>query len=342
MMKCVKIAKAKSLEMSELLQPESKNGSVIIKVHSCGICGSDIHYWDTGEPRDLVLGHEFCGEVVNPGSRSDLKVGDRVTGLPISPCGMCKACKSGNPQYCRETWNEAVGLSMTNPGGFAEYTSCRADMVKAIPTSMSYDEGTLVEPSAVALHAVGLAQIKIGAKVLVVGGGIIGLMACEFAKLAGAGYIAMLETNEARAQRAVDEGVANVCFDAKKKDVIKELGEVTGGGFDVVIECCGNSAAVSEALMAVAPGGKIVLVGVAMGPIIIPTVMAVMGEVSMIGAIAYTEEEFETCIDLIARKVVRPEKYIDDVVPLDKVQASFERLTNGQDRAVKIIVHPNE
>ena len=71
--------------------------------------------------------------------RQDLKVGDKVTGLPISPCGMCEACKMGNPQYCPSTWTEAVGLSLKNPGGFAEYTSCRADLVKKIPDKMSFD-----------------------------------------------------------------------------------------------------------------------------------------------------------------------------------------------------------
>ena len=111
-MKCVEITKEKFLTVSEIEKPMSEDGSVIIKVESCGICGSDIHYWDTGEPKKLVMGHEFCGQVVDPGKRQDLKVGDKVTGLPISPCGMCEACKTGNPQYCPSTWAEAVGLSL--------------------------------------------------------------------------------------------------------------------------------------------------------------------------------------------------------------------------------------
>ena len=341
-MKCVEITKEKFLTVSEIEKPTSEDGSVIIKVESCGICGSDIHYWDTGEPKKLVMGHEFCGQVVDPGKRQDLKVGDKVTGLPISPCGMCEACKTGNPQYCPSTWTEAVGLSLKNPGGFAEYTSCRADLVKKIPDKMSFDEGTLVEPSAVALHAVALADIKVGAKVLVIGGGIIGLMTCELAKLEGACYIAMLETNLARAKKSTTVGKADQYFDAKKENVIQELYEVTNGGFDIVIECCGNSAAVTEAFLAVKPGGKIILVGVSTGPVTIPTVAAVMKEVTVIGAIAYTEREFTTMIDLIANKTINAKKYIDDIVTLDKVQDSFTRLTNGRDDAVKIIVHPND
>jgi threonine dehydrogenase-like Zn-dependent dehydrogenase len=98
--------------------------------------------------------------------REDLSVGDRITGLPISPCGVCEACKNGSPQYCAMTWNEAVGLSLTNPGGYAEYSSCRPDYVKKLPDNVSFDEGCMVEPSAVSLHAVNLADVKVGDRVV--------------------------------------------------------------------------------------------------------------------------------------------------------------------------------
>ena len=114
-MKCVQIKGPKQVGLGEIEEPVSKNGSVVLDVLKCGICGSDIHYYDMGQPEGLVMGHEFVGKVIDPGSRDDLKVGDRVTALPISPCGECEACKTGNPQYCPATWNEAVGLSLTNP-----------------------------------------------------------------------------------------------------------------------------------------------------------------------------------------------------------------------------------
>ena len=339
-MNCVKITGAKKVEVSDIDVPVSKGGEVVIRVESCGICGSDIHYWDSGSPLGLVMGHEFAGTVVDPGTRSDLKVGDRVTGLPISPCGKCEPCRTGNPQYCAKTWSSAVGLSLTNPGGYAQYTSCRADMVRKIPDSVTFDEAAMVEPSAVALHAVNLADIKVGSRVLIIGGGIIGLMSAEFAKLNGATYIAMLETNPKRGRKAVGFGKVNEYYDATDQNTVGELKSKTNGGFDIVIECCGNSAAVSEAIMLVKPGGTIVLVGVSLGAITIPTVMAVMGEVKMLGAIAYTEKEFDTCIELIADKKINVEKYIDSRVSLEEAQKSFERLTSGKDAAVKIIFKP--
>ena len=339
-MKCVSISGEKSLVLKNMEVPVSKNGSVVIEVKSAGICGSDIHNWDMGAPVGLVMGHEFAGTVVDPGSRVDLVKGDRVTGLPISPCGKCEACRSGNVQYCSETWSEAVGLALTNPGGFAEYTSCRPDMVRKIPGNVSFDAACMVEPSAVSLHAVNLADIKIGDDVLIVGGGIIGLMAAEFAKMAGAGYVAILETNKKRGKKAVNYGKVDEYYDALKGDTIPKLLTKTNGGFDTVIECCGNAPAVTEALMAVKPGGTVVLVGVSAVPINIPLVMVVMKEVNLKGAIAYTEDEFDNCIKMIANKKINVTKYIDALVPLEKAQDSFERLTSGNDSAVKIVFKP--
>lgn len=339
-MKCVKIKGEKRLEIATIKKPVSKNGSVIIRVKACGICGSDLHYFEAGEPLELIMGHEFAGEVVDPGDRSDLKVGDRVTGLPISPCLECEACKTGNVQYCAKTWQDAVGLSLTNSGGLAEYLSCRSDMVKKIPDKVTFQDATLVEPSAVSLHAINLANIKVGDKVLIIGGGIIGLMAAEFAKLNGASYIALMETNMKRARKALKYGAINEIFNASDSNVISKALKKTNGGYDKVIECCGNQYAVSEAIMSVKPGGTIVLVGVSMTPISVPMVASVMREVTMKGAIAYTETEFETCIELIEKKIINVHKYIDKRVNLENVQEAYLDLISGKTDNIKIIVKP--
>ncbi len=339
-MKCVKLKGVRDLEVATTKKPVSQNGEVIIRVKACGICGSDLHYFEGGAPLELILGHEFSGVVVDPGSRTDLKIGDRVTGLPISPCGECEACKSGNPQYCSKTWDNAVGLSLTNSGGLAEFLSCRADMVKKLPDKVTFFGATLVEPSAVSLHAVNLGNVKVGDSVLIIGGGIIGLMAAEFAKLNGATYVALMETNMKRAKKGLKYGAINEVFNATDKEVINKVLKKTNGGFDKVIECCGNQYAVSEAIMAVKPGGVIVLVGVATGNVSVPLVASVMKEVTMQGAIAYTEQEFETCIELIAKRVINVEKYIDQKIPLEKVQDAYVDLTSGTTENVKIVVKP--
>ena len=341
-MRCVKLKGIKKFEIGEIDVPVSDGNNVIIDVKKCGICGSDIHYWDAGEPVGLVMGHEYCGVVSDIGSREDLKVGDRVTALPISPCGHCSACLTGNPQYCPDTWSHATGLSLTNPGALAPKMAIRPDMVLKVPDSVSDEEVAMVEPSAVGLHAVHLANIKVGEKVLVIGGGIIGLVTAMFAKMEGASYVALSETNNARGDKSVRLGVADEWYDAKDTKMLEKMSLKTNGGFDVVLDCCGNSPAVSSALMAVRPGGRVILVGVSLGTVTIPTVVAVMRELTIHGSIAYTKEEFQTCIDLMAGKKIEVLKFVDDIVGFDGVQKAYERLTSGDDDAVKILVDPNK
>lgn len=341
-MKSVAIKGIKEFEIKEIEEPKSDGNSVIINVQKTGICGSDIHYWDAGAPIGLVMGHEYCGTVLDSGSRGDLNVGDRVTALPISPCGKCSACNSGNIQYCLHTWDEATGLALTNPGGLTSKIKIRPDMVIKVPDNVTDEEAAMVEPTAVGLHAIHLADIKVGQKVLVVGGGIIGLVSAMFAKMEGASYVAVSETNEARGEQAIKLGVADEFLNALDPNFNEKVKNVTNDGFDIIIDCCGNSPAVTSALTSVKVGGKIVLVGVSLEPITIPSVVAVLHELTIIGAIAYTKEEFVSCLSLMQNKQIDVLKFVDKTVGLSEVQSSYEELTSGKSKTVKIIVNPNK
>lgn len=341
-MKCVAIKGAKEFEITDINAPVPDGKKVIVDVKVTGICGSDIHYWVSGQPKGLVMGHEFCGVVVDPGDRLDLNVGDRVTALPISPCGKCEACINGNVQFCTETWAHAVGLSLDNPGGLTSRIAIRSDMVIKVPDNMKDEEVAMVEPTAVGLHAAHLGRIAVGDDVLVIGGGIIGLVSATFAKMEGASYVALTETNSARGEKSVKLGAADEWFNPTDEKVIPTLMEKTHGGFDVVIECVGNAAAVNSALTMVKPGGIVVLVGVSLEPVAIYSAMAVTKELVLQGAIAYDVNEFKSCVKLISEKKIDVMKYVDDIVPLSKVQESYERLTKGTDSAVKILVNPNK
>lgn len=341
-MRACAIKDVKQFEIKEIKEPVADGKKVIIDVLKSGICGSDIHNWVNGEPKGLVMGHEFCGRVVDPGDRLDIEVGDRVTALPISPCGECEACRKGEVQYCSKTWSEALGLSIDNPGGLTSRIAVRSDMVIKVPDDMKDEEVAMVEPTAVGLHAAHLGRIAVGDDVLVIGGGIIGLVSAMFAKLEGASRVILTETNEERGRKSVKLGVADEWYNALDSDLVPKMMEKTHGGFDVVIECVGNSAAVNSAITLVKPGGIVVLVGVATDAVPTYTVMAVTKELVVQGAIAYTYDEFKSCIDLIADRKLNVMKFVDDVVPLDGVQKAYERLTNGKDSAIKIIVDPNK
>ncbi len=339
-MKCVSIKGKRQLVVDEINPPKTGNGSVIIDVKKAGICGSDIHYWDLGNPKGLVMGHEFCGIVTNPGNRKDLKIGDRVTGLPISPCGKCPACKSGNPQYCPQTWTYAVGLSLTNPGAYAEQTSVRSDLVIKVPMNITDAEVAMVEPTAVGLHAVNLANIKIGAKVLVIGAGIIGDVCAMFAKMNGADFVAVSETNEKRGNKAVKLRVADEFYNAKDPKFMEKVKENCPYGYDVVFDCSGNSAAVSTALALAKPNGTVVMVGVSMDSITIPSIALVMHELKVFGAIGYTYDEFVECINLMSERKIDMLRFVDDIVGLKEVQHAYERLTSGSGSEIKILIDP--
>lgn len=340
-MKAAQLDDIKKFKIVEIEKPKDKN-KVIIDILKTGICGSDIHNWDSGNPKGLIMGHEFSGKVVNPASRVDLKVGDRVTALPISPCGHCEACETGNPQYCKETWNHAVGLSLDNPGGLTSQIAVRPDMVIKLPDNISDEEGAMIEPTAVGLHAIHLADIKVGDNVLVIGGGIIGLMSAMFAKLEGAQSVAISETNEARGEKSVKLNVADKWYNAKDPNFLQTVLTDVPNGFDIVIDCSGNTKAVESSLLTVKQGGTIILVGVSSKPIEFASVIAVMKELTLKGAIAYTKEEFKNCINLISNKKIDVSKFIDDIIPLKDTQKAYERLTSGNDSAVKIIVDPNK
>ncbi len=341
-MKSVAIKEAKKFEIKEINEPINDGNKVLIDVKKCGICGSDLHYWVAGNPVGLVMGHEYSGVVTDPGPRSDLAVGDRVTALPISPCGHCEACLTGNPQYCLETWNHATGLSLDNPGALAPKTALRADMVMKLPDNVSFEEAAMVEPTSVGLHAVHLADIKVGDNVLVVGGGIIGLVSAMFAKAEGARFVGVSETNAGRGEKAVSLGVADRWFDAKDEHVTEKMHEVAPDGFDVVIECVGNGPAVTSSIMQAKVGGTVVLVGVSLDAISVPLTIAVMHELKLQGAIAYTKEEFASVIDLIASKQIEVLKFVDKTISLEEVQSAYEELTSGTSNTIKILVDPNK
>ena len=338
--KSVIIKDKKEFEVLDTREPISDGSNVIIEVLRAGICGSDIHNWVNGSPVGLVLGHEYAGIVRDNGSRSDLSIGDIVTSLPISPCGECRACNTGNPQYCAHTWDNALGLSLSSQGAYSRFISVDPQSVIKVPSNISLEEVSMIEPTAVGLHAVSLANIKIGNKVLVVGGGIIGLICAMFARKEGASGVVISETNKKRGQNAVQLGLVDECLDAKSENFMNDVLRVSDGGFDVVLECSGNSEAVTSAIMACRPGGKVVLVGVATDSIKIPSVLAVLKELSIQGAIAYTKEEFLLCADLMSKREIDVSRFVSDIISLDQVQNAFLELTRGDSDKIKILIDP--
>lgn len=338
-MKAVAIDGKCQLKLIDADQPQATDSKLLIKVERTGICGSDIHMWHNGVPAGLIMGHEFGGTITDPGPAKDMfKVGDRVTALPANPCMECKFCKRQLYAACVKYLADAPGI--TTPGAYAEYILANPTMVRRLPDGMSMEEGAMVEPSAVALRAVHLGNVQTGDRVLVVGSGIIGLLCAAWARISGAAYVALSEINPARREKALAYGDIDEVFDAGDPKLQKKLLKATDGGFDKTFECAGPAPAVQSAIGATGYGGTCVLVGVNYDLVPIYTMRVNMREIMIKGSYGYSPDEFDMSIDYIARKALKTDRFVDDMVGLEGVQNAFERLSDPQGDAVKIMIKP--
>ena len=252
-----------SFEVRQAPELHPGPGEVVIKNMVCGVCGTDVHIFH-GEPGSadvtppVVLGHEYSGEVVEVGEGvTALKPGDHVTVDPNIYCGECVYCRNGKKQLC-ETM-QAVGV--TRDGGFGEYSLVPAAQAFKLGDSVLYEAGAMAEPVACCLHGIDLAGIKAGDRVCIVGGGAIGLIMLQLAKLSGASSLVLSEPNEKRRQVALSLG-ADAAIDPTAPDAGSAYEAALGDGADVVIECVGNNAAVKSAFQLAKKGATIVLFSV--------------------------------------------------------------------------------
>ena len=199
-MKATYIMGHETFEVRECPIPKAKPGTVVVKNYACGVCGTDVHIYH-GEKGSaavnppVVLGHEYSGVVTEVGEGvKGLKIGDHVTIDPNIYCGECEYCRNGKKQMCRHM--EAVGVTMN--GGFEEYSIVPAAQALLLDPNVPLEYGAMSEPLACCLHGIDRAEIKVGDIVCVVGGGAIGLLLVQLARLAGAAKVVLSEPNEAR------------------------------------------------------------------------------------------------------------------------------------------------
>jgi threonine dehydrogenase-like Zn-dependent dehydrogenase len=340
-MKAVKIVDKKRLEIMEVDKPSVDGNNAIIKVLNCGICGTDIHYWEQGAGMGgytgLIMGHELGGILEDPGARRDLKKGERVTVVPANPCGECHPCRNGRMNLCvNMTKRPHPGLN--SPGAFAEYYSIRSDMVRKLPDSISDLAATMIEPSAVGLHAIVTSGMKAGDRVLVIGGGTIGLLCAVWARISGASYVIMTEINEERRAGAVRLGYFDEVMDGMDPKLNSKVKKATDGGVDVAIEASASEAGINSALLLLRPAGTLVLAGVSLVHQSLFTLAALAKEITIKSIYAYNAEDFDSALDFIARGALKVEPLISKVVGPEELQGVFEALHSGRSKDVKIIV----
>lgn len=262
-MKASRFLGNKTFAVADLPTPHAGPGELVLRNQVCGVCGTDVHIYH-GEPGSadvnppVVLGHEYSGEVVEVGEGvTAFAVGDHVTVDPNIYCGHCAYCQNGKKQLCPSM--EAIGV--TRDGGFAQYSLIPAAQAFKLEPTVPWEAAAMAEPLACCLHGIDLAGIQVGDKVCVVGGGAIGLLMVQLAKLSGASQIVLSEPNEKRRQVGLQLG-ANTALDPTRPDAQEAFAQVLDGGANVVIECVGNVPAVKSAFQFAGKGATVLLFSV--------------------------------------------------------------------------------
>jgi (R,R)-butanediol dehydrogenase/meso-butanediol dehydrogenase/diacetyl reductase len=314
----------KPLQIEEVPDPQAGPGQLVLRVHDCGICGTDLHM--SAVPLlapGTVMGHEFSGEVVEAGADAgEFRVGDRVCAIPTFGCGRCAFCLEGSPGLCPTM--KATGLG-GSPGGFAEYLLVGVRESLRLPESVSHRKGALVEPLSVGLHAVDRARLQPGSRVLVIGAGPVGLAVSLWARFFGARDVVVSERAEGRRQRAAQFG-ATEAIDPTRDEVGPSFERLTGAAPDVIFECVGAKGLIQECIGLAPSRSKVVIVGVCMEPDVILPGAAVIKELDLIFAIAYRKRDFDLTLSMLEQQRIASEEMVTDVVDLDGLSAAFEAL----------------
>lgn len=258
-MKAAVFFKKHDLRVMDVEKPVPGENEVLIKIMACGVCGTDVHIYEgsagaTKPKPQTILGHEFSGIVSEVGSSvKNVTVGDRVTVNPNDTCGMCYYCINGQEQFCEDK----NGIGTTADGGFAEYIVTRKKTVYRVDDRLSFEEAAMAEPIACCLHGMDLAEIKTGDKVLIIGGGTIGLIMLQLARLSGASMIIVSEPIKSKRDLASKLG-ADLTIDPINQSLEEILHDIK---INVGIECVGHPGTMLDTIGNTGKGGRVMLFG---------------------------------------------------------------------------------
>lgn len=331
------------LRMDEVPVPKvTPERNVLVRIAAVGVCGSDVHWWKRGYigPSRLqsptIMGHEAAGEVVEVcGDARGLQPGDRVAIEPGYTCRRCEFCRSGHYNLCPD-----VVFLAAPPvdGAFCEYITWPADFLFPLPDCMSMDEGAMIEPLSVGLHAARRAGVRAGDSVAVFGAGAIGLCALQAARAHGATTIIVSDIVPLRLELAGRLGATEV-LNASDVDVEAAIMDLTGGrGVDVAIECAGAVPTIQMALRVTRRAGRVQLVGMpAETDPQIPLYRLINRELDVSGLFRYAGC-YPPAIELVAAGRVDVASLVTHHFPLEQTVAAMQFAHEHRDRAVKVVV----
>ena len=328
----VKARAEEGLWMERVPVPEPGSDEVLVKVRKSAICGTDVHIWKWDEwsaktvPLPMVVGHEFCGEIVDCGKAvTKFRIGQRVSGEGHIVCGTCRNCRAGRGHLCRNT----LGVGVNRPGSFAEYLCIPESNVVPIPDDISDEIAAIFDPFGNAVHTA-LSFDLVGEDVLVTGAGPIGIMGALVAQRAGARKVVITDISPYRISLARKLGVQHVANAAEQdlRDVMADLGMIEG--FDIGLEMSGAAPAMRDMIDKMNNGGKIALLGIAPTGFAVDWNKIIFKMLSVKGI--YGREMFETWYKMTAlvQSGLDLTELITHRIPIDDFQDGFEAMISGE------------
>ena len=337
-MRAAVLNEKKTFDIIDQPDPAPGPSDLVLRVEACGICGSDLKAvpnMRTG----LVMGHEFCGEIVAIGRDAvgSWKLGDRVASLPLIGCGSCLACLQGDIVHCR-SGADAIGVGGSS-GAYAEFIKVGSHETFHLPESFGHGDGALVEPLAVGLHAVDRAQLQRGDNVLIIGGGPVGMAVTLWARHFGAREIIVSDPVAARRDHCGRLGATAGIDPTKTESVRDSFNRAVGRLPDVVFECVGVPGMVQASIDAAAVHGKVVIVGVCSKPDPFVPVVALMKELTMYFVVYYRSADYGFTIDMMHAGRLDALPMVSERIGLDAFPAAFEALKHPTTQC-KVLVLP--
>ena len=313
--------------------PKPGDRDILVKVRATAICGTDLHimgWTDYAKNRcklPFVFGHEFSGDVVEPGSKvTEFAIGDRVAGETHIPCNNCSQCRANRRHICENM--KIIGVH--GQGSFAEYISFPADCAYRLSNDIDYETGAMLEPMGVAVHGIDAANVK-DKTIAILGCGQIGLMAVGAANYFGAREIYAVDVFSAKLKIALELG-ADAVFNSKEVNAVEEVIKASGGkGVDAVIDYTGNQQAIRDGFAMLKKGGVFVMVGLPDSDLLIPVTEGIIYKettvIGVTGRLMY--ETWDQCVEILKSPKFSIKSCIGGIYPLRDFEKAFEAIRGG-------------
>lgn len=326
----------------EVPVPEVKEGQVLVRIMNIGVCGSDIHVYHGKHPftsYPVTQGHEVSGEVTEVGSGVvGIAPGQKVTIEPQVYCGKCHPCRHGKYNLCEEL--KVMGFQTV--GTASEYFAVDSSKITPIPEEMSFEEGAMIEPLAVAVHGVKQVGDVSGMNIAVIGAGPIGNLVAQTAKGMGAARVMITDVSDLRLDKARECGV-DVCVNTKKTDFGEALVEAFGPDkADVIYDCAGNNITMGQAIQHARKGSIIVLVAVFAGMAEVDLAVANDHELDIKSTMMYRHEDYLDSIRLVKNGRIHLKPLISKIFPFRDYKKAYEYIDDNRETTMKVLINVQE